>query len=96
MGRRSGFPEIEKLIHETKTVEAYNLVQKVKKYLSKNPKYQELSTFVTGRLTVLSDPPGADIYIRRYSDINGEWTYMGKTPADTLKLPLFYCLSGEA
>ena len=82
-------PEIEKLIHETKTVDAYNLVQKVKKYLSKNPKYQELAAFATGRLTILSDPPGAEIYIRRYSDINGEWTYLGKTPADTVKLPFF-------
>lgn len=82
-------PEIEKLIHEAKTVEAYNLVQEVKRYLSKNPEYQKLAAFATGRLTVLSDPPGADIYIRRYSDTSGEWTYIGKTPADTLKLPFF-------
>ena len=82
-------PEIEKLIYETKTVDAFNLVQKVERYISKNPKYQELAAIATGRLTILSDPPGADIYIRKYSDINGEWTYLGKTPADTVKLPFF-------
>jgi hypothetical protein len=82
-------PEIEKLITETKTIDAFNLAQKAEKYISKNPKYQELAAFVTGRLTILSDPQGADIYIRKYSDVNGEWVYLGKTPADTVKLPFF-------
>ena len=38
-------------------------------------------------MTLLSDPPGAEVYIRRYAGNEGEWEKIGVTPVDTLKLP---------
>jgi len=34
-------------------------------------------------------PKGADIQIRAYSDLNGEWISLGKTPIDSLKMPKY-------
>jgi len=80
-------PEIEQLINKANIADAIKLVQKAGKYISKEPKFQELSTFVTSKLTILTDPPGADVYIKEYSEIDGEWKKIGRTPIDSAKIP---------
>ncbi|MCK4346154.1 MAG: SUMF1/EgtB/PvdO family nonheme iron enzyme [Bacteroidales bacterium] len=85
--KEQALPEIEQRINEMNYAAAFNLVQKTEKYISKEPKFKELASLVTSRLTILTDPPGADIYIREYSDIEGEWEKLGKTPIDSIKLP---------
>jgi eukaryotic-like serine/threonine-protein kinase len=79
--------EIEQLINKANIADAIKLVQKAGKYISKEPKFQELSTFVTSKLTILTDPPGADVYIKEYSDIDGKWRKIGRTPIDSAKIP---------
>jgi hypothetical protein len=76
--KEKAIPEIERLHNEDDQVQAFNLVQKAEKYISKDPKLRKLSSLVTSYLTVLTDPPGADVYIREYSDIKGEWKRLGK------------------
>ena len=36
---------------------------------------------------MISDPPGADVYVRDYADVNGKWEYLGKTPLNGNRLP---------
>jgi dienelactone hydrolase len=85
--KEKAIPEIERLHNEDDQVQAFNLVQKAEKYISKDPKLRKLSSLVTSYLTVLTDPPGADVYIREYSDIKGEWKRLGTTPIDSAKFP---------
>jgi dienelactone hydrolase len=80
-------PEIEQFINNGNTSAAYNLFQKAEKYLPKGPKLKELSSLTTSKLTFLTDPPGADVYIREYSDTSGQWTKLGRTPLDSAKIP---------
>ena len=87
--REEALPEIERLRNEMNLTAAFKLVQKAKKYLSEEPKFRELASFVTTKMTVLTDPPGADVYIREYSDLDGEWKNIGKTPIDTLEMPYY-------
>ncbi len=75
--------------------EAFQLVQKSKKYIQSDPKFNELATLVTIKLTILTDPPGADVFIREYSDLNGAWKKIGRTPIQNMALPGFSFLSGE-
>ena len=63
------------------------MIQKAEKYLSKNPEFQEWASIITNKLTILTDPPDADVFIRNYSDTVGSWTKLGKTPIDSLKIP---------
>jgi dienelactone hydrolase len=85
--REEALPEIERLSNEMNFRDAFDLVQKSEKYISGDPKLVELELFVVRKITVLTDPPGADVYIREYSDPDGEWRNIGKTPIDTLEMP---------
>jgi len=80
-------PEIEQFINKGNITAAFSLLQKAEKYISKEPKFQELSSLVTAELTILTDPPGADVYIREYSDIEGEWKKLGRTPITSAEMP---------
>jgi eukaryotic-like serine/threonine-protein kinase len=85
--KEKALPEIEKLYNEEKQIAAFNLVQKAAKYISKDLKFQEWASLITSKLTILTDPPGADIFIKEYSDMKGEWKKLGITPIDSLKMP---------
>jgi|WetSurSiteA1Bulk_404760.scaffolds.fasta_scaffold01331_3 eukaryotic-like serine/threonine-protein kinase len=85
--KKEALAEIEQFINKADIVTAFSLVQKAEKYISKEPEFKELSSLVLSRLTILTDPPGADIYIREYSDINGKWKKLGRTPIRNAKIP---------
>jgi dienelactone hydrolase len=85
--KEKAMPEIEQLINKENFADAFILVQKAEKYISKEPKFQELSSLATCKLTILTDPPGADVYIREYSNTEGEWKKLGRTPIDSAKIP---------
>ena len=80
-------PEIEQRYNEMNFIAAFNLVQKADKYISKNPDFREWASITTTKLTILTDPSDADVYIREYTDVEGEWKKLGKTPIDSIKLP---------
>ena len=80
-------PEIEQLINKSDIPAAFILSQKAEKYISKEPKFNELSSLITSRLTILTDPPGADVFIREYSDTAGAWEKIGTTPISSIKMP---------
>jgi dienelactone hydrolase len=85
--KEKALPEIEQLINKGIITDAFSLVQKTEKYISDEPKFKELSSLVTFKLTLITDPPGADVYIREYSDLEGEWKKLGRTPIDSVKIP---------
>jgi dienelactone hydrolase len=80
-------PEIEQRMNDFNLAAAFNLLQKADKYISEDPEFSQMSSFITTRLTILTDPPGAKIYIREYSDFDGKWKKLGKTPVDSIELP---------
>jgi dienelactone hydrolase len=80
-------PEIEQLFNEMNHVAAFHLVQKAEKYIAEDPKFKELSSLVSTKFTILTDPPGADIYLKEYADIGGEWRFLGITPIDSIRMP---------
>jgi hypothetical protein len=82
-------PEIERNYNELNLIQALNLVQKAEKYIPENPKLKEWDSLIIKKVTFLTDPPGADVYIREYSDMNGQWERIGTTPIDNMKMPRF-------
>ena len=79
--------EIEQLVDRKDVTSAFRLVQKARKYISEDPDFRELSSRVEFDLTVLTDPPGADIYIKGYSDLDGRWKSLGRTPLIGVRMP---------
>ena len=80
-------PGIEQYINDNNFSAAFNLVNKAGKYLSDEVKFKELALVATAKLTVLTNPSGADVYLREYSDLEGVWKRVGTTPIDTMKVP---------
>ena len=84
--KNEALTEIGQLIDRADFDGAYDLVQKAEKFISDEPKFQELSSKVMSIVTIITDPPDADVYIRKYSDIDGEWEKLGRTPVDNAKI----------
>jgi eukaryotic-like serine/threonine-protein kinase len=52
-----------------------------------DPRLTALWDRIAVRQSITSDPPGADVYIRGYADVNGAWMYMGRTPMEGARIP---------
>ena len=85
--REEALTEAEKLFESGFYFEPFNLLKKAEKYIPKDTILQELLAGVSSYQTILTDPPGADIYLKEYSDTDGSWTYIGQSPVDSLQLP---------
>jgi hypothetical protein len=90
-------PEIEQRINEMNFAAAFNLIQEADRYISKDKNFEKLTSFATTKVTFLTDPPGARIFIREYTDSLGKWKKLGTTPIDSVELPnyTFYLIRIE-
>lgn len=95
--KEEAIPEIERLINESSYLEAFNLSIKAERYIPKDSVLKEWASQVSINVTILTDPPGADVYIKEYSDTAGLWQKLGQTPIDNLKMPVatFYQVKFE-
>jgi hypothetical protein len=80
-------PGIEQHCNEGNYIAAFNLIQKAGKYISEDPDFMEWESLLTTSLTILTDPPGAEVRIREYLDTAGTWKKLGRTPIDSIKMP---------
>ncbi|MDF1560113.1 MAG: SUMF1/EgtB/PvdO family nonheme iron enzyme [Bacteroidales bacterium] len=85
--REEALTEAENLFEAGFYFEPFNLLKKAERYIPKDTILQELLAGVSSYQTILTDPPGADIYMKEYSDTAGNWAYMGKSPVDSLQVP---------
>ena len=80
-------PEIRQLAMDRKGMAAYRLIQQAERYAPQDPALSKLKAATLWPNGVLTTPPGADVYARDYSDIHGQWEYLGKTPLQGTRLP---------
>lgn len=90
--RQEVLPEIERLIGENDVwrnlVKPYRLAEKAEDVLGDDPELAELFSKVSLRINVITDPPGASIYLKEYVDSTQAWTYLGVTPLDSVRVPV--------
>ena len=80
-------PEIQRLVTERKDVSAYLLIRQAEQYSPNDPALKKVKAEVLWPAKVHTTPAGADVYFRDYTDTNGKWEYLGKTPLEGLRLP---------
>jgi dienelactone hydrolase len=80
-------PRIEQLLADGDTEEAYSLAIEAEEYLPDDPLLARLWSELAARMSFVTNPPGVDVYYRRYSDVDGEWISLGKTPIENVRLP---------
>ena len=80
-------PRIERLLADGDTEQAYLLAIEAEDYLPDDPLLARLWSELAARMSFVTEPPGVDVYYRRYSDVDGEWISLGKTPIENVRLP---------
>ncbi len=80
-------PKIQQLVMDQKGVAAYKLLQQVERYATGDPAVSKLKAETLWPARVHTEPPGADVYMRDYSDAQSNWVLLGETPLDQNRLP---------
>ena len=90
--REVALPEIERLIGENDVwrnlVPPYRLAVQAEAILGNNPELAQLFSQVSLEIDVLTEPPGASIYMREYGDADGEWAFLGVSPLENVRVPI--------
>jgi DNA-binding winged helix-turn-helix (wHTH) protein/dienelactone hydrolase len=85
--RRTAIPEIARLIEAGEGFDAFTLAEEAKRYVDSDPVLDGLFDQVCGLNTIVTDPPGATVAYKGYSDVDGAWTELGETPLQDVRLP---------
>ena len=90
--RQVALPEIERMIEENDTwrnlVPPYRLAEKAEAILGNDPKLAELFSKCALVINVGTEPPGARAYYKEYVTPDAEWSYLGVTPLEKIRLPI--------
>ena len=86
--RREALPEIQRLIDADEITRGFRLAQKVRPVLAGDPQFEGLWLDLTVASTsVRSEPAGAEVLVKPYSEPDAEWQKLGKTPIEKVDLP---------
>ncbi|HEY6938668.1 MAG TPA: bifunctional serine/threonine-protein kinase/formylglycine-generating enzyme family protein, partial [Terriglobales bacterium] len=85
--RREAIPQIRQLVDKGEYFAAYRLAQRAEPYAPDDPALTRLRLNYSRPLAVETKPAGADVFVKQYADIKGEWLHLGKSPLH-LDLPL--------
>jgi predicted esterase len=82
-----GLPEAQRLVENDHFIEAYAKMLELERIIPEDHRVASLwpEILETGSLT--TDPSGANVYYRPYSERNAGWSYLGKTPLEDISLP---------
>jgi len=91
--RQELLPKIELIISEIKPgaenyYDAYKLILKAKKIIPEDPKLIELLSACVVNSSIYTNPPGAKIYMKKYSESDSDWELLGTSPLEKIRLPL--------
>ena len=85
---QEALPQIEKLIEQENYFEAYLLARQAEKLIPGNPRLRELVEMISYPLSIRTEPPGADIFIKPYAALDREWDWLGQSPLEGIRIPL--------
>jgi dienelactone hydrolase/predicted Ser/Thr protein kinase len=73
-------PEIQRLALERKGIAAFKLLKKAERYAGNDASLKKVKAENFPVREVLTEPAGAEVYVRDYSDTKGQWEYLGRSP----------------
>jgi len=92
--RTEAIPRIQELREQsswlewgTKAWEANDLATEAAKFLGDDPSLEDAWSRVTIPINVTSDPPGAKVFAKAYTDFGGDWRKLGTTPLEEFRFP---------
>jgi len=88
--RQKALPRIMELVQQEKYIEAFNEAKKAEKVIPQDSTLAKLWPEMSREVTVDTDPAGADVFLKDYRAVAGEWDYLGKSPLEKIRIPLGY------
>jgi formylglycine-generating enzyme required for sulfatase activity len=90
--REVALPEIERLIGENDVwrnlVEPYRMAERAEAILGKDTTLAVLIHQCSRHIDVLTNPPGGSVYMKEYMHPDDEWSFLGVTPLDSVRVPI--------
>ena len=88
--REVALPEIERLATDLwgDYPAAYRLAEQAEESIPRDPKLAEMFSKCSLRINIKTEPAGAKIFMKEYKDPEGEWTYLGDSPLEKIRLPV--------
>ena len=84
---REAIPEIERLQAARQNLGAFRLARSAERYAAGEIQRVRQAWY---EMKVATNPPGADVQIKDYLDVNGSWEPIGQTPLQSVRVPLGY------
>jgi len=86
--RQEALPMITKLAEQNDYLAAFFLARQVEQYIPNDPILEELWPEISRTYSVRTDPHGAQVYYKEYTDIEGQWLYLGRSPLEDMIFPI--------
>ena len=88
--RTVAFTEIERLSTDFwgDFPSAFMLAERAEKIVPHDPQLAELFAKCSLKIDIKTEPAGAEVYFKEYRSPEREWTYLGVTPIEKIRLPI--------
>jgi serine/threonine protein kinase len=90
--REEIIPEVERLIEANDVwrnlVPPYRLAEQAEAIIPHDPKLAELFSKCSLNIDIKTEPSGASIYMKEYSDPQSDWFYLGVSPIEQIRVPI--------
>ncbi len=88
--REEALPHLAELSESQAFQEAFELANEIKGVIPNDPVLADHWDQISGAISFVSDPPGAQVSYRPYAAVDSPWTVLGTTPIEPMRLPLGY------
>lgn len=85
--RMQALPEISRLVEQGKYSPAFALASQAEKYIPNDQTFAKLWNDLSFRISIKTNPEGADVYWREYAAHDRTWKHVGRTPLNSVRFP---------
>ena len=90
--RQVAIPEIERMIADNdiwrNMIPPYRLAEKAEAVIPHDPKLAELFSQCSLNIDIRTEPSGARVHMKEYESPDAEWSYLGVTPVEKIRVPV--------
>src|SRR5688572_16095587 len=90
LDREKSMQRVTTLADAGAMIEAYRLAQALDERKPNDPAMARIWDVVGPARPIVTDPPGADVYIRDYMKPDSEWVHIGRSPLQPGRLPYLF------
>jgi len=81
-------PEISRLIETGSYVAAFDLARQAEQSIPQDTRLAKLWPDMSREVSVETTPPGAEVYLKEYTAVEGDWRHLGRSAVNKVRIPL--------